>query len=308
MTDSHGSPEADSEGPDVDLEIDLPEVPVEDSDGSGEADNDDVELNGEDPWKGLEEKSKKTAEVAEKTGVLKVTEDVIKAQLVSSAMKIEGDMNTPGTEANKLRTVWNELTPEGQSEFLKGNSMIWKVLEVAIASPMAPITVMETAWKFFKRKAFSAENLKVSDFKPEKVQMYCSLGVLECSDEDAKNIDQMAAKSLKVIANTAKVAKWVAMVIPGAQEFSPVLDKAGKGAGLLEKPAEWAGNLMPEVRREVKRQSVEVEKARMEQHNQAAEDVPEAQIPANGPMDDVKPANNESAYPMLNTPPYKKAA
>lgn len=288
MTDAHTGPEMDSEGPDV--EIDVHEVP-ETADSTGteasEADNDDVELNGENPWKDIEKNSKKAAEMAEKTGVLKVTEDVIKAQLVSSAMKIEGDMNTPGTEANKLRTVWNALTKEEKSEALEIEDVKWTIFKKALLDPvMTPVNMVGDAGHYIKRKLFSPENLDIKDFNPQKIKMYCSLGLLECSEEDAKAIDQMAANNLKVIAKAANVAKWVALVIPPAEEFVPVIDKAGKAAAILQKPAEWAGNLMPDVRREVKRQSLAVEIKEFESHNNVAEDLsPEVIIPANSPMD-----------------------
>lgn len=287
MVNDHTGPETE------DNDIDVSGVPSGDSNGSEshdvQGDHDDVTLDGKDPWKDLEGKAKAGVHLAEKTGALAYTEEVIKTQLVDAAMKIEGDMNTEGTEAYKLNYVWNELTPEGRSAFLAGNSLLWKVLKMAGKNAIPMLSIAQEAWGFFKRKTYKAQDLAISDFTPETVQVYCALGLLECSEAEAKQIDEMAAKALKVGAKGAKVLSLVALAIPGAEEFSPVFDKMAKGATLAEKPAEWAAKLMPQIRNEVKRRSVEVQATRMAQHNIAAADMgPEVPMAANGPMDDVK--------------------
>ncbi len=280
-------------GPEVDNDIDVPAAPTGDSEStdttSESGDNDDVTLNKQDVWKDLEGKTKAGAELAKKTGAEAYAKDVIKNQLVGKAMAIEADMNVEGTEAWKLNYVWNELTPEGRSEFLKGNSLIWKMLAMAKANTLPMLEMAENTWHFFKRKTYKPENLDIGDFTPAVVQMYCSLGLLECSEEEAKSIDEMAAKGLKVAATGAKVLGWIALAIPTLEPLKPVLDTVGKGAGLAAKPAEWASKLMTEVRAEVKRQSVEVQAARMAQHNAEAEAVgPEVTMKPTGPMDDQK--------------------
>lgn len=284
---SHGSEVAD----DV---LDVPESTPSDTHGaeSPEPDNDEVVLDEKegDVWKDLESKTKAGAELAKKTGALAYAENTIQTQLIERAMAIEEDMNKEGTEANKLKYVWEEaLTPEGRSEFLKGNTLIWKIFEAAKNGVLPMVNIAENVMHFFKRKTFDAKNLSITDFKPETIQIYCSLGLLECSEEEAKSIDEMAAKGLKIAAKGAKVLSWIALAIPAAEEFSPVLDKVAKGAAIIEKPAEWAANLMPGVRSEVKRRSVEVLQEQMAQHNEVGADVqPQVIIPANGPMDEQK--------------------
>jgi hypothetical protein len=295
MSDSNSGPEV----PEVDNDIDVPAAPTGDSEStdttSESGDNDGVTLNKQDVWKDLEGKTKAGAELAKKTGVEAYAKGVLKDQLVEKAMLIEDDMNVEGTEAYKLNFVWNELTPEGRSEFLKGNSLIWKMLAMAKANTLPMLEMAENTWHFFKRKTYNPENLDIGDFTPAVVQMYCSLGLLECSEEEAKSIDEMAAKGLKVAATGAKVLGWIALAIPTLEPLKPVLDTAGKAAGLAALPAEWAAKLMPEVRAEVKRKSVEVQAERVKQHNAAGQDLgKEVPIAAQGPMDYAKeqmPAN-----------------
>lgn len=283
-----------SQGPEVEDDvIDEPEATSDNSHGaeSPEPDNDEVVLDEKegDVWEGLEKKTKEGAELAKKTGIEAYAKETIKNQLVGKAMAIEADMNVEGTEAWKLNFVWNELTPEGRAEFLKGNGLLWKMLVATKNNLLPMVNIAQNCWGYFKRKTYDAKNLSIGDFKPETIQMYCSLGLLECSEEEAKAIDGMAAKGLKIAAKGAKVLKWISLAVPAAEEFEPVFATAEKAAGLAAKPAEWAAALMPEVRNEVKRRSLEVQAARMSQHNYAVEDMgPEVPMAANGPMDEEK--------------------
>lgn len=282
-----------SHGPEVEDDvIDVPESTPSDTHGaeSPEPDNDEVVLDekGGDVWKDLESKTKAGAELAKKTGALAYVETTIQTNLIEKAMLIEKEMNVEGTEAAKLKHVWEDvLTPEGRTAYLEGNSLLWKILAGLARGSFPLVNIAIEGMHFFNRK-FS-ELPAISNFQPETVQMYCSLGLFECSEEEAKNIDGMASKGLKIAAKGAKALSWVALAIPAAEEFSPVLDKVAKGAAIIEKPAEWAANLMPGVRSEVKRRSVEVLQEQMAQHNEVGADVqPQVIIPANGPMDEEK--------------------
>lgn len=290
MSDSQGSPE-------VDNDIDVPAVEdphdsaSEDSEG---ADNDEVTLDNKDVWDSLEKKTKAGAELAKKTGIEGWAKRTLQDQLVEKAMLIEEEMNKEGTDAYNIRYVWNEvLTPEGRSEFLKGNGLVMKVLTMLFTNLLPMVGMAFEGMHFINRTVnkHHPEKLSLKDFKPETIQIYCSLGLLECNEAEAKEVDQMAAKGLKLAANGAKVLKWASLLIPVAEELEPAFSTGEKGAKLLSKPAEWAGDLMPAVRSEVKRRSVEVDKARMEEHNKAGEDLgKEVPLTPKGPMDEAKKA------------------
>lgn len=282
----------DSQGPESVPDIDIPESSADTPNEAPEThDNDEVVLAKEegDVWQGLEKNTKEGAEFAKKIGAETFARQMVKDQLIRKAMDVEASMHEEGSEPWKLNCVWNELTPEGRTAFLNGNSLLWKLLAMVKTNLLPMVDIAENCWHFFKRKTYKPENLDIGDFKPEIVQMYCSLGLLECSEEEAKAIDTMAAKGLKVGAKAAKVLGWIALAIPGLEEVEPALKTLEKGAALAAKPAEWGAELMPEVRSEVKRQSVEVQKTRMEEHNKAGEDLEgDVNLPPVGPMDEAK--------------------
>lgn len=236
--------------------------------------------------KDAQEKLAAAGNVAEKLGVLKWMAGQAKARLISGALeKANKAKEEPSSRVGKISAVWKGLTPEGQAEFLRGNTFFRQLLRDSLTP---------TAWKvprdltrFFKRNVLSAKHLDLKDFNdPNEIRLLVATGVLPCKETLAQEVDANAAESLKLLGIAAPVLALIPEAGPALAEGAELVAQLGRT------PAEWSAGLLRQVRAEVRTElaSQEVPEAQEETH----EDVARADGP--GGVEPHQAANNNDPF------------